>query len=50
MNKDMHYLQSRRTYLLYKKANWLTSQMEDSELDQINKEINRPPDVNKTPK
>ena len=36
----LYYLQSRRTHLLYKKANWLTTELEDAELDQLNKELN----------
>ena len=35
-----HYLQSRRTYLLYKRSEWLTSPSEDSELEQITKKLN----------
>lgn len=45
---EAYLLQSRRTYLLYKKANWLTTEIEDAELDQINKRLNTP-DENKAP-
>ena len=30
-------IQSRRTVLLYKKANWLTTEIEDNELNYLNK-------------
>jgi len=50
MIKDLPYLQSRRTHLMYKKANWLTTRLEDLELDQVNKKINEPPNENKTAK
>ena len=50
MIEDIHYLQTRRTYLLYKKAGWLSNRAEDAELDQINKKLNEPLNENKTAK
>ena len=47
---DNYYLQSRRTYLLYKKAEYLTTRTEDSELEQINKKLNESKRENKITK